>query len=188
MIQHFHDIIRIFSGLQIFFSILLLKSGIKSTRFWNSSISLRFSVRIRFQFLFLNVILTTVFRCWSTFWNSTLKVTMLFWQSQRLLANTNVEIDNVDSTMFNVASFKVDIHLVVSTLIWLCPTLRRHINPTTLKQRWNVACETFFHQNKNLVKKCRCIFWSIKWCKYTLLCTLPNTKATVYWHSIKQFF
>ena len=188
MIQHFHDIIRIFSGLQIFFSILLLKSGIKLTRFWNSSISLGFSVRIRFQFLFLNVILTTVFRCWSTFWNSTLKVTMLFWQSQRLLANINVEIDSVDSTMFNVASFKVDIHLVVSTLIWLCLTLRRHINLTTLKQRWNVACETFFHQNKNLVKKCRCIFWSIKWCKYTLLCTLPNTKATVYWHSIKQLF
>ena len=146
VIQYFHDIIRIFSSLQIFFSIFLLKSGIKLTRFWNSSISLGFSVRIRFQFLFLiskilfllfspflkMVILTTVFRCWST-WNSTLKVTMLLWRSRRLLANINVEIDNVDSTIFNIASFKVDIHLVVSTFILLCPTLRHHINLTTLK-------------------------------------------------------
>ena len=115
------------------------------------------------------VILATLFRCWSTLWNSTLKITMLLWCNQRLLANTDVEIDDVDSTTFNVASFNVDIQLVVSTLIWLCPTLRRHINLTeTLKQRWNFCWDTFFHQNKNRVKKYRYIFWSIKWCKYTL--------------------
>ena len=49
--QHFHDIIRIFAALEIFFSMFLLKSGIKSTRFGNSSISLGFSV-FDFNFFF----------------------------------------------------------------------------------------------------------------------------------------
>ena len=99
------------------------------------------------------VILATLFRCWSTLWNSALKITMLFWCSLRLLVNINVEIDDVDSTMFNVTSFKVDIHLVVSTLIWLCPTLRCHINlTTTLKQRCNFCWDTFFYKTRTTWK------------------------------------
>ena len=45
----------------------------------------------------------------------------------------NGHIHNVVSTLFNVANSDVDVH-VVSTLIWRCPTLWRHINlRTTLK-------------------------------------------------------
>ena len=109
------------------------------------SISISFLIPIKNIFLLFStflqmVILATLFQCWSTLWNLALKITMLFWCSQRLLANINVEIDDVDSTMFNVASFNVDIHLVVSTLIWLCPTLKCHINLTaTLRQRWKFS-------------------------------------------------
>ena len=48
------------------------------------------------------------------------------------VVNINVQIDNVDSTFFNVVNFNVDIRNVFSTLIWRCPTSRRHINLTKL--------------------------------------------------------
>ena len=52
----------------------------------------------------------------------------------------NVEKDKVDLTLFNIANFNVDIHNFVSTLIWHCPTSRRHIIlTTTLRQRWKVS-------------------------------------------------
>ena len=48
------------------------------------------------------------------------------------VVNINVEIDNV-------VNFNVGIQNVVSTLIWHCPTLRRHITlTTTLRQRSKV--------------------------------------------------
>ena len=51
------------------------------------------------------------------------------------VSQINVEMDKGDSTLFNV-----DVHNVVSTLIWRCATSRRHINlKTTLKWRWNVC-------------------------------------------------
>ena len=50
------------------------------------------------------------------------------------------EIDMVDSTLLYIVSFNVDIHKIVSTLIWDCVMLWRHINlKLTLKQRWNVC-------------------------------------------------
>ena len=46
----------------------------------------------------------------------------------------------VVSTWLNVVNFNVDVHNVVSTLIWHCVTSRRHINlKTMLKRRWNVC-------------------------------------------------
>ena len=45
--------------------------------------------------------------------------------------NVKIEIDNVGLALFNVKNFNVDIHYVVSTLIWHCPTSRRHITLTT---------------------------------------------------------
>ena len=50
---------------------------------------------------------------------------------------------HVDSTLFNVVNFNVDVHNVVSTLIWRCVTSRRHINlKTTLKRRRNVCWDS----------------------------------------------
>ena len=89
------------------------------------------------------------------------------------IVHTNVEIDSIDSTFFNVGNFKIDIHNVVSTLIWHCPTSRCHIILTTkLRQRWNVfwvltsitsnidfwkmsklLCSRFFHIFRNVPLK-----------------------------------
>ena len=42
--------------------------------------------------------------------------------------------------LFNVVNSNVDVQNFVSTLIWRCPTSRRHINlRATLKQRWNIC-------------------------------------------------
>ena len=42
--------------------------------------------------------------------------------------------------------FNFDVHNVVSTLIWSCPTLRRLINlATTYQQRWNVCWELYIY-------------------------------------------
>ena len=58
---------------------------------------------------------------------------------QNNIVNINVEIDNVNLTLFNITNFNVYIHSVVSMLIWYCPTSRSHITlTTTLRQRWNV--------------------------------------------------
>ena len=47
---------------------------------------------------------------------------------------------NVDLTLFNAANSNLEMHNVVSTMIWRCSTSRRYINLTaTLKQRWNVC-------------------------------------------------
>ena len=81
-----------------------------------------------FNFLKM-VIFATLFRCWSTLWNSTLKVTTL-----------SNEVDNVYLTICNVVNFNVDIHNVVSTLIRHCPTSQCHITlTTTLRPCWKVS-------------------------------------------------
>ena len=52
---------------------------------------------------------------------------------------SNVAHINVDSTLVNVVNSNLEIHNVVSSLIWRCPKSRRCINrKTTLKQCWNV--------------------------------------------------
>ena len=67
-------------------------------------------------------------------------VSIVEWQSLYNVVQINHEIDKVDSMLSNVANSNVDVHNVVSTLIWGCPTSRRHINLlTTLKQHWNVC-------------------------------------------------
>ena len=94
----------------------------------------RGSILIFFQM----VIFTTLFRLCPTLWKSTLKMTLFRrWLN---VIQIKVEIDNINLTLFNVVTFNVDVHNVVSTLIWHCTTSRRHINlKTTLKRRSNVC-------------------------------------------------
>ena len=86
------------------------------------------------------------FSLFSTFWKSfsqsCFEVNQRYetrsWKYQYV--NINAEIDNVDWTLFNVVNFNVDKHNVVSTIIWHCPTSRRHISlMTTLRPRWKVS-------------------------------------------------
>ena len=87
--------------------------------FWSSKIFFAL-----FNFLEM-VIYRTLFRHWSTLWNSAFKITTLIW---------------LNLTLFNVVNFNVYIHNIVSTLIWCCPMSWKHITltKTTLRQRWNV--------------------------------------------------
>ena len=100
----------------------------QSSFFWSSKIffcSFQFSENSHIY----NVVLTLVNVAKLDVENNTIVLTL------SNLVNINIETDNADSTLFNV-----DIHNVVSMLIWHCPTLRRHINLTkTLRQRWNIC-------------------------------------------------
>ena len=122
-----------FAALQIFFKIFLVKCGVKWRILWKTSQNFEFSVlNLKWFFLFfLEIVIFT------TSWNSTLKRTTL----SNDVFHINVEIRKVDLTLFNVTS-NIEIHNVVLTLVWHCPTSRRQINQkTTLKQRWNVCWE-----------------------------------------------
>ena len=129
-IQHIHDVLRIFTDLQIFFYIYPLKWEIKWTKFWVQSIQLDW-----FLFETLNY-----------FYVLGWKFIFQFFNGQRihnvvLMLPIVAQIDiigNVESTLLNVGNCGVDIH--VSTLTWRCPASWRHINlAAMLKQRWNVC-------------------------------------------------
>ena len=66
----------------------------------------------------------------------TLKITTLF--RRCLTFNSTLKY----TTLLNVVDFNVDVHNVVSTLIWRCAMSWCHINlKTTLNRRWNVCWE-----------------------------------------------
>ena len=120
-----------FAALQIFFKIFLVKCGVK-WRIWKTSQNFEFSV-LNLKWFFLFFLEMVIF---TTSWNSTLKRT-----TSSNVVHINVEIRKVDLTLFNVTS-NIEIHNVVLTLVWHCPTSRRQINQKTmLKQRWNVCWE-----------------------------------------------
>ena len=117
--QHISQCFKNFYGFQIFFYIYPLNISLKFTVFSLNDCSLKLKniIMVLARCLIFNflqtVIFTTLFRRCPTLWKSTLKMTM------------------------------VDVHNVVSTLIWRCPTSRCNINlTTTLKQRGNVCWAT----------------------------------------------
>ena len=65
------------------------------------------------------------------------------------IVKIDVENNNVVSMLLNVVNYNVDVHNVVSTMIWRCATWQRHINlKTTLNRRWNV-CWVFWKTSQN---------------------------------------
>ena len=144
--QIFHDIIRISAALQILFLIFPLKWGIMSTRFWNSSLNLEFSVFVLFVYLFIFSKLKIFFWSFQLFVNgrihnvvlTLINVVKLDFENNVVsilysVVNINVKIDSIDLTLFNMLNFNIEIHNFVSTLTWRCSMLQHHINLTTLK-------------------------------------------------------
>ena len=92
-------------------------------------------------FFFQMVISTTLFQRSPTLWKSTLKMTTSLRRCPTLFSSMlkNTTLFQRCSTL----NLHVDIHNVVSTLIWRCATSRCHINlKTTLNRRWNVCWES----------------------------------------------
>ena len=127
MLFSIFDVLRIYEALKISFYKFLLKWGknehFESTIFFEAQ-KYYFVCESRLNF-FPKVIFATLFRRCPTLWKSTLK-----------LFNSTLKY----TTLLSVVNFNVNIHNVVSTLIWRCATSRRHINlKTTLNRRWNVC-------------------------------------------------
>ena len=130
------DVLRIYEHLQIFFYKLLLKSGKMKIFSPPHSLKLKNTTffLIKAWIFFQMVIFPTLFWRYPTLWKPALKMTTLFWRCLKLF----------NSTLLKVVNFNVDIHNVVSTLIWRCATSRRHINlKTTMNRRWNVCWVKF---------------------------------------------
>ena len=109
-----------------------------------------FESRLTFHF-FEMVIFTTLFQCCPTLSKSTLKMTTFFGRCLTLFKSTLKQTTLIrlgsilcGSMLFYVVNFNVDIHNLVSTLIWRCAISRRHINlKTALERRWNVFWEPY---------------------------------------------
>ena len=125
--QYFHDLLRIFAALEVFFNIFHLKWGIKWRWLWNSSQKFEFSVFNLKWFIFvlygnghfLNVLSTLA---------SVVKLDLENGKVVSTLPNvfhTKVDIHDVDLTLFDVVSLNVDTYNVVSTLTWPFPTSQR---------------------------------------------------------------
>ena len=126
--KRFHDIFRIFSAFQIFFSIVL-SWGIKRTWFLNKSPNFEFRVpSFKWFFLFEAQISSQaflfVFQLYENCYNHKVASTLFN------IVQLDVENSNVVLTLFKVGNFNIDVKRVVSTLIWRC-----HINLTTTLER-----------------------------------------------------
>ena len=86
-----------------------------------------------FLFFLETVIFTTLFQRLPTFWNSTLKMTALIQRCLTLFILT-LKYTALIRRRSTLTITNVEIHNVVSTLIWCCPT--RDV-VSTKRQRWN---------------------------------------------------
>ena len=141
--------LRVFPALQMFFSIIVLKWGIKWTRLWKSSRTFEFSIFSFKWFLFepqkyfvaSNSRFIFIFLAYGHIHNvvsKLVKVVNLDVKNDNVVStlsnvvNISTKIDNVDSTLFNVVTFKVDVKNNDPILVWRFPTSRRHTNLTML--------------------------------------------------------
>ena len=132
----FHNLLRNFAALQVLLDILLLTWGASEDyEIVVKTLNSGYSIWINFRSGHYHNVVSTFTNVENDNVVSTLSNVVY----------VNVEIHNVDSTLLDVVNFNVEICNVVSTLIWRCPTSRRRINQkTTLKQRWNVCWEVLF--------------------------------------------
>ena len=101
------------------------------------------------------------------------------------VVSINDEIDNFDLKLLNVVNFNIDIHNVVSTLIWHCLTSRRHTTLTkTLRPCWKVSWVLTnvarLHNFVKFVKLKKFVFSRI-----TLNCCFPKFSKRYYFGSKK---
>ena len=136
LVIHYITCPKNFTALQIFLNIFLLKWKKKMKEILSSV----YSFKLKNIISFLNQGLIFIF-----FSNGHIHNVVKIYVENGVVSTLsnvqiNVEMDNVDLTLFNVVNFNVDVHNVVWTLIWCLATLRCHINlKTTLKRRWNVC-------------------------------------------------
>ena len=125
--------------------------------------------------IYRNVIFAALFRRLPTLWNWTLKMTTMFLRCLKLFIST--------LKYTTLIRRHVEIHNVVSTLIWRCLTSWRCIKQkTTLKQRWNVctvfgsSCPEVFCK-KPVLK----IFWKFngKNTRWTAILELKSQHSTM---------
>ena len=116
----FRNLVRTFAALQVLSDILLLT--------WRASEDYEIVVKTLNSGCSIWIISFLLFRS-GHFHN-------VLWTFTNVV---KLDVEN-DSTLLGAVNFNDEIHNVVSTLIWRCPTSRRPINEkTTLKQRWNIC-------------------------------------------------
>ena len=94
----------------------------------------------KYFFALFKMVKFTLFWRWSTLWNSTLKITTLFRHCLTLLISTLKKTTLIWRCSRFIANLNVDIHNIVSTLIWEFPMSRGLITlTTTLRECWKVS-------------------------------------------------
>ena len=135
MLFSIFDVLERFEALRMLFYKFLLKWG-KNEKNFESSISFEvqkyyFVLNRGFIFFFSNGYIRNVVSTLSNFVKIDVESDTWFRRCLTLLNSTLKS-----NTVFNVVNFSVDVHNVVSTLIWRCEMLRHYINrKSTLNQR-----------------------------------------------------
>ena len=137
-----------FANAFLFFTMFLLKWGIKSIRFCS------------FQ-LFANGHIHNVVSMLINVKKLNVENNNTIWTLSNVV-NINVEINSVDSILFSVVYYNVDKHNVVSMFIWRCLSSRRHINLTTTLKCLLIIYHNILRWTPSSTQ------WNFNWlCKHT---------------------